>query len=293
MNSCKKSDESIPRYVDNELTGSEAAELLVHVKGCAHCRVRLEEEEALSRLLREAFPLYASPAGLRRRVTALLQGPASHLTVTRFLEQARQAVRQFWLGASVWAPRWRVLAPTILTITICLFLAPHVTREVRAATYVDAAVSAHRSYLDGDFALGIYSDSPKTVTEWLTGKLPFAVHLPDSQTHLQNQAYRLTGAGLVRYRGCQAAMVTYNGDHNGKISLLVASGKYAVVAGGDEVNSAGLTFHYRSKAGFKVITWTDHGLSYALVSAVSASARDSCLICHQSMADRESFKSKP
>lgn len=88
-------------------------------------------------------------------------------------------------------------------------------------------------------------------------------------------------------------MVTYEGNRNGKISLLVASTKHTVVAGGDVVDSAGLTFHYRSHAGFKVITWSNHGLSYALVSAISGSARESCLVCHQSMADKDSFKSRP
>jgi hypothetical protein len=51
-----------------------------------------------------------------------------------------------------------------------------------------------------------------------------------------------------------------------------------------------LIFHFRTENGFKVITWSTHGLSYALVSNVSGSARESCLVCHQDMADRLNFR---
>jgi hypothetical protein len=69
--------------------------------------------------------------------------------------------------------------------------------------------------------------------------------------------------------------------------LLVASAGSAVVAGGDEVRSGKLTFHYRTDQGFNVVTWNNHDLSYALVSSVSGSARESCMVCHQSTADHQ------
>jgi hypothetical protein len=61
------------------------------------------------------------------------------------------------------------------------------------------------------------------------------------------------------------------------------------VAGGEEVRSGKLTFHYRTAAGFNVITWSNSDLSYALVSTVSGSARESCMVCHQSMTDLQHF----
>jgi len=83
--------------------------------------------------------------------------------------------------------------------------------------------------------------------------------------------------------------VTY-ARQNDKITLLVDSGKSAVVAGGDEVHFGALTFHYFNNSGFRIITWNNHGLSYALVSSVSGPAEASCMVCHQSMADRGNFK---
>ena len=89
-----------------------------------------------------------------------------------------------------------------------------------------------------------------------------------------------------------AALVIYETQKE-KISLLVASARSAPIAGGDEVHSGNLLFHYFSQEKFKVITWSNHGLSYALVSSLSASARESCLVCHQNMADRDVYRTRP
>jgi hypothetical protein len=74
------------------------------------------------------------------------------------------------------------------------------------------------------------------------------------------------------------------------ISLLVASDKSAVAAGGDEIRSGNLTFYYNTRAELNVITWSTHGITYALVSSIHGSAQHSCLVCHQNMANQDVFK---
>jgi hypothetical protein len=129
------------------------------------------------------------------------------------------------------------------------------------------------------------------VTGWLAAKVAFPFRLPDSQAQSSGApAYRLLGARVVDYRGSQAGLVSYAAPQNDTISLLVASTKYAVVAGGVEVRSGNLVFHHRLDAGFQIITWSNHGLAYALVSRAAGSARGSCLVCHQSMPDRNTFQ---
>jgi hypothetical protein len=98
------------------------------------------------------------------------------------------------------------------------------------------------------------------------------------------QIYRLTGGRLVNYKNGYAALIAYQVKRQ-KISLLVSSSKSAVAAGGEEVLSGGITFHYRKQASFNVITWSNLGLTYALVSSLPGSGRQSCLVCHQNMAD--------
>jgi len=291
---CNGRDSDILRYLDDELTDTERKDFHAHLRTCAKCRAQLEEEQALSRLLRQTRPLHSSPAKLRARVSALLsQGSTADPEARRIHRRIGQALARFRLEVLRWLPRWNVRVPAVLTITICLMLAPHVTREVRAASYVDAAVSTHQSYLSGELPLGIRSDSAQIVSAWLTGQLPFAFQLPASQADPGAPAYRLTGAGLLNYHGGKAAVITYTSAQNGKISLLVTSSKYAEVAGGEEVSYRNLTFHYHNQAGFKVITWSNHGLSYALVSSVSGSAQQSCNVCHQNMTDKDSFRSRP
>jgi anti-sigma factor RsiW len=177
---------------------------------------------------------------------------------------------------------------TLAVTALILAFVPSAMRQVRAANYVKTAVATHRSYLDGNLVLGIRSDSPERVTSWFTGKVPFQFRLPQSTPGIP--AYQLSGASLVSYQGSPAALVIYEKQKE-RISLLVASSQSAVVAGGEEVRSGALMFHYRTDQGFKVVTWSNHGLTYALVSAVAGSARESCMVCHQSMADHQNFRS--
>jgi anti-sigma factor RsiW len=183
--------------------------------------------------------------------------------------------------------KFRPLAATLVIAALILSFAPGAIRQVRAANYVEAAVANHRSYLDGNLALGIRSDSSERVTSWFKGKVPFEFRLPQS-TPGSTPTYQLSGASLVSYRGSPAALVVYEKKKE-RISLLIASSGSAVVAGGEEIPSGALMFHYRTNGGFKVVTWSTHGLSYALVSSVSGSAQESCMVCHQSLADHRSF----
>ena len=95
----------------------------------------------------------------------------------------------------------------------------------------------------------------------------------------------------MNYRDKHAALVSF-AMKNDRISLLVASSESAGAYGGEEITSRGLTFHYQTMAGFNVITWTTHGLTYALVSSLHTSASRSCLVCHQNMADKGDFREK-
>jgi anti-sigma factor RsiW len=179
---------------------------------------------------------------------------------------------------------------SLVVAAIFLTFVPSVVRQVRAANYVEAAVATHHSYLDGNLPLELHSNSPEQVTAWFSGKVPFPFRLPKSQVAPHGvPVYQLTGASLVKYQGKPAALVTYQKQKE-KISLLVTSADFAVVAGGEEVPSGKLTFHYRHNDGLNVVTWINQGLSYALVSSVSGPARESCMVCHQSMTDQQNLR---
>jgi anti-sigma factor RsiW len=277
------------RYLDDNLKGQELEVFRSHLSSCPNCRSHLEQERALSQTLHRTRPLYSAPAALRARVSAATEASASISTATGRLNRSIAPAPAEILSRFL---RWRLLAPATIALALCLALVPDIARNVRAASYVETAVAEHRSYLNGSLPPGLVSNSPQQVTAWFAGRVPFDFRLPAAESAPQNKpTYRLTGASVANYKGNPAALVTYETVAD-KISLLVVSSKSAVVAGGDEVHSGKLTFHYRTNSGFRVITWVNHGLAYALVSSVSGPARASCLVCHQNMTDQGNFKTK-
>jgi anti-sigma factor RsiW len=292
MSRCEERASDILLYLDNALTGQKLEDFRAHLAVCSDCRERLEEELALSSLLREARPLYLAPQALRARVAAAATEQASGFSpvADRSRKTRMQNLTRWWRDVTQPAFSWKLLAAMTVVVVLSLVFIPGAVERVRAMDYVKAATEIHRSYLDGALPLQCRSHSPEVVTAWFAGKTPFHFQLPTSQSVPNGKAvYWLTGARLVSYKGSPAALVAYETPTE-KISLLVASSKSAIVAGGDEVRSGSLTFHYRSSANYEVSTWTNHDLAYALVSPLNGSPQHSCLVCHQNMADQNRFK---
>jgi mycothiol system anti-sigma-R factor len=283
MNRCDERTSDILLYLDDALTGQKLEDLRAHLESCSNCRERLEDERALSSLLRRARPLYLAPLALRARVAAAAtEQPTVFSPVPDRSRKTRMENRT--------AFRWKPLATMALIVVASFVFIPGAVERVRAMAYVDAATEIHRSYLDGALPLQCRSHTPEVVTAWFAGKTPFHFQLPAPQSVPNGKAvYWLTGARLVSYKGSPAALVAYETPSE-KISLLIASSKSAIVAGGVEVRAGGLTFHYRSGTNSEVITWNNHGLAYALVSPLTGSPQHSCLVCHQNMADQNLFK---
>jgi anti-sigma factor RsiW len=292
MSRCEERASDILLHLDNALTGQKLEEFQAHLASCSHCRERLEDELALSSLLRETRPLYQAPEALRARVAAVVarQGSRSSPASDRSRKTRTRNWTQWWREVIETAFGWKPLTTTAAVLVLSLVFIPGAVERVRAMDYVEAATEIHRSYLDGDLPLQCRSHSPDAVTAWFAGKTSFHFQLPAPQTVPNGKAvYWLTGARLVTYQGSPAALVAYETPSE-KISLLVASSKSAVVAGGEEVRAGNLMFHYRTAANSTVITWTNHGLAYALVSPLTGSPQHSCLVCHQSMPDQNLFK---
>jgi anti-sigma factor RsiW len=281
----------IPLILDGELRGSEAGDFRRHVESCADCRRLLAEEQALSQLLHRTRPLYQASEHLRARVSAILSSEewgnvgAPERLRQRILRILASPLR----GVSRPTFRWRQLVAVGLAAALVFLFVPPIVQRVRANAFVETAAATHHSYLEGNLPMEIQTSSPAEVTAWFAGKVPFHFRLPESQqTASGQQIYRLMGSRLVNFKGSYAALTTYEMKEQ-KISLLVASDNSARAEGGEEVQSGRLTFHDHTVGGLKVITWSTHGLTYALVSSLPGSARQSCLICHQNMADRLDF----
>lgn len=288
MNQCDNYNMAVQLYLDNELMAGAREYFLTHINECDHCREQLESEQRLSELLRRTHPLYSVSEELRARV----ESAVAHRSDRGF--EFRKGVLSFFSRPFkyVWRPMvdLRTVAAGFAAIALVLAFVPFMLQRVRAADYVDTAVSSHRSYLEGKLPLEVNSDSPGEIAAWFAGKVPFHFQLPASQLGANvDPAFRLSGGRLVSFRGGHAAMVTYHSQAE-DISLLVASSKSAAAAEGDALRSNGLVFYFTSKGGFNVVTWTNHGLTYALVSSLHGSAQHSCLVCHENFANRGEFR---
>jgi hypothetical protein len=91
---------------------------------------------------------------------------------------------------------------------------------------------------------------------------------------------------LVRFGGKTAAYIAYQ-MQTGLVSLIVTPDSVAVASGGAEVAFKKVRFHYGMVEGYKVVTWSLHGLTYALVSQEGNSTQRSCMVCHSAMRDRD------
>jgi anti-sigma factor RsiW len=158
--------------------------------------------------------------------------------------------------------------------------------------FAEFAVSTHRQHAQGRLALDVHSDSQQALNEWFRAKSQFSVALPASPAAPgEERPYRLEGARLVPVGGKTAAFIAYHVQTSksqmAPASLIVTPDSVAVASGGTEVDFKKVRFHYAMVEGYRVVTWSLHGLTYALVSQEEDSTQRSCMVCHSAMRDRD------
>lgn len=253
--------EQIPLYLDDELQESERLAVEQHIQDCADCRAALDAERELVLAIRKARPVYTIPASLEAKIEQL--APNS--------DSPRKLVSS-----------WRMVAVCALLLLVAVFwLALAKPSRQDATSFVTMAVNNHLRYLKGQLPLEVFSDSPEKISAWFVGKLGFNLRLPDyPQVPEDAKPYHVEGARLVGFKDDYAAYIIYRlNDH--PISLVVTSASVAQPSGGEEIPWEGLRFHFQSVSGWKVLTWSHDGLTYALVSDLEERGQASCIVCHQ------------
>jgi anti-sigma factor RsiW len=180
--------------------------------------------------------------------------------------------------------RWLVPAMALILVVGVLVTIP---RPLSGAKYAEFAVKTHRQYAQGNLALDVRSDSQQTLNEWFKAKSPFSLSLPASPLAPgEERPYRLEGARLVPVGGKTAVYIAYQ-MQTGPVSLMVTRDSVAGASGGVKVGFKKVSFHYRMVEGYKVVTWSLRGRTYALVSQEGNSTQRSCMVCHSPMRDRD------
>lgn len=248
----------------------KAKQLIMHAALCDHC----------GPLLRAATSVDEDPTPEEEKLLAELKSPSRPDFIPQRVPAA-PSPRRFM--------RW--LVPALALTVIAFFLIS--TRWQSSPTlfsgqkFAEFAVNAHRQHAQGNLALDVHSDSQQALNEWLKAKSPFYVALPASPAVPgEERPYHLQGARLVPAGGKTAVYVAYQ-MQSGPVSLMVTPDSVAVASGGIEADFKKVSFHYRMVEGFKVVTWSLHGNTYALVSQEGNNTQRSCMVCHSAMRDRD------
>jgi anti-sigma factor RsiW len=293
MSRCREIPTQITFYLDDELEGAERVALEKHLSHCVDCRELFEREKSFIDAVREVGPLHRAAPELRARAEAILNtarpSPAAPARISRRLKKALSPGRACDRGAFDHRRTISLIAAGIIVSMVCVWGVARYrnrARQTPTSDFAMMAVDAHVRHLRGQLKLDIVSGAAEQISGWFSGKLPFGVDLAAHQELPgQSAAYDLEGARVVEYKHAYAGYVSCKmGSHS--VSLVVASAAVAQPSGGDEVVSKDIAFHYDSIDGFKVITWSDRGLAYALVSDLEKRGRESCVICHQGPKDQ-------
>ncbi len=282
-------------YLDGELQAEEVELLESHLAACETCRDTVERERHFLTTLRSAALLHTASPKLRASIEQMVAN-TSHTGAAPRSKPKKQRLWQSFPG--LLANSWKLRAVRIALLVLAsglliavIWLTRNFSEPQLAATgpssFAMMAADTHRRFLQRQLPLEIVSNRPEQISDWFIGKVNFGVKLPDYQEQSgQLKLYSLEGARLVGYREDYAAYVAYR-MYQRPISLVVTSDSVARPSGGEQIVSHGLTFHFDSIHGFKVITWSDRGLTYALVSDLEERGQESCVVCHQGAQDRD------
>ena len=247
----------------------KAMRLITHAALCDHC----------GPLLRAATSVIDYPAPEEEKRLAELKAPSRPDSVPP----------RGWPPPQRWQfMRWLVPAVALMAMVGLLVTMPRSSRTpLSGPKFAEFAVNTHRQHAQGSLALEVRSDSQQTVNEWFKEKSKFPLVLPASPAAPgEDRPYRLEGARLVQVSGKTAAYIAYQ-MQTGPASLMVTPDSVAVASGGVEVDFKKVSFHYSMVEGYRVVTWSQHGLTYALVSQEGNSTQRSCMVCHSAMRDRD------
>ena len=274
MKNCADIHERLSLYLDNELQGDERAAFEAHAQACQSCASFIEKERAFLNAIRGSGPLQVASPELRAKVAEMMSEPASAVV--------RQPARLKWILP---------IAAAVLVLLVPLVVwrglrQTNGTANGGLSKFALMAAESHLRHARGQLPLEMESVDPQEISAWFVNKVNFNVKLPSYQESSgQEKLYTLEGARLVGYESDYAAYVAYSMKER-PISLVITSELVAKPSGGEEIPAKGLKFHYNAIEGLKVLTWSDRGLTYALVSDLEERGQQSCIVCHAG-ADRD------
>ena len=283
MRKCDDIRNRLALYLDDELSAEERAPVEAHLSKCEACAAIFARELNFLKVVRESGQLHVAPPELRAKVQKILgEGQNPSAVAAGEGIGPRRPSRWIWLAAA--AAALLLLLPVLVWRTVKRVDTPEVRQP---SSFALMAADTHLRHMRGQLPLEMESESPQQISSWFINKVNFSVKIPNYQESSgQEKLYTLEGARLVGYQNDYAAYVAYRMKER-PISLVITSESVARPSGGEEITAGGLRFHYNAIDGLKVLTWSDRGLTYALVSDLEERGQQSCIVCHQGTKDQD------
>jgi anti-sigma factor RsiW len=219
-----------PQPVTDAVKEAEA-----HLRTCAACRDFLADHTAVAEEIERLAPRPVAPAGVRERV---------------FERLARERVHPPAGGrrVGVRAAGLALAAAVMLALSVWVMRSEPADRGWRqqvAAVAEDHVRSTHEE--------SIASTDTAAVQQWLSGRVPFAVHIP----MIPDAAFE--GARLCYLDGRRGAVLRYRVDGREMSYYLMPVGPSTLPPATPE------RFLRGAESGYQVVAWHDAGLVHALV----------------------------
>jgi anti-sigma factor RsiW len=237
---CTSSEHLLELYLDGELTARESAEMGEHLDSCSACAKQYRRLEQIGSDIRMHVGHYAPPADLERRVQAALRKAA---------REERQPGRLL--------QNWMALAASVLLFVsaawnVALLRSHSSARDLLA----QEVLSSHLRSLIGTHLVDVPSSDQHTVKPWFNGKLNFSPDVKD----FARQGFPLIG-GRIEYLDDKpvAALIYQRRKH--LINLFLWP----------ESSSSSSGYSEMTKRGYNLVSWTQNGMTFWLVSDVQTS----------------------
>jgi anti-sigma factor (TIGR02949 family) len=253
---CSEWQTRISAFADAELTQREMEAFRAHAADCRDCSSATLAMMEAKAAVRRAGQRYSAPPELRARVPQNLR--ESSYVATSLASPKVRVVN--WL-------RWAVAAAAMILLASGLFF--FANRQQRPGALSEFA-DLHVATLASANPVEVVSTDRHTVKPWFQGRIPFTFDLPE----LQGSPFTLTGGRVTYFHQEPGAHLIF-ADQKHLISAFVFRDT-------PQLAIPGKTFADRGTS-FNVLTWTQDGLRYVLVSDVSAAALQqlAALLQHQ------------
>ncbi len=196
---CEIFKEKLYLFIDGELSGDGSAPMDEHSRSCPGCAALLENEKKADLLIRDGISRTEAPSELRERIFGMLGEPSGLNIISRLRLLPKP-----------------VTVSVMAVLLLVVFSFPLIFRQSPVTPLFAESVSSHVKFTGGEMPAGISSENPSEIKDWFRGKLDFEVFIPD----LSRSGYGLSGAGVCRINGREAAWLAYEKE-SGYISVFL------------------------------------------------------------------------